>query len=104
MVVHVFLHPLLLFQLHLLRNFGRACIFFSQMKGSGDSSSFAPTSHALRLMETLAASARACEPVLLVRCLFLLEFFRILLTASALLQGMFLIVSCYGEMLLVVYL
>ncbi|CAN0109637.1 unnamed protein product, partial [Ectocarpus sp. 6 AP-2014] len=30
------------------------------------SSSFAPTSHALRLMETLAASAQACEPVLLV--------------------------------------
>ncbi|CAM9333744.1 unnamed protein product [Ectocarpus fasciculatus] len=38
-----------------------------QARGSvGASSSFAPTSHALRLMETLAASARACEPVLLV--------------------------------------
>ncbi|CAM9377533.1 unnamed protein product, partial [Scytosiphon promiscuus] len=37
----------------------------AQMR-SGGSSSFAPTSHALRLMETLAASVRACEPVLLV--------------------------------------
>ena len=35
--------------------------------GGSPSSSFAPTSHALRLMETLAASTKACEPVLLVR-------------------------------------
>ena len=50
------------------------CRAFSvQMKRSGDCNSFAPTSHALRLMETLAASARACEPVLLVRWLFLLN-------------------------------
>eukprot|EP00903_Cladosiphon_okamuranus_P014927 g13820.t2 len=34
--------------------------------GVSSSSSFAPTSHALRIMETLAASTRACEPVLLV--------------------------------------
>lgn len=36
------------------------------VSGKRQGSSFAPTSHALRLMEFLAASVKACEPVLLV--------------------------------------
>lgn len=55
-------------------------VFFNKKKtqaigNATVSSSFAPTSHALRLMETLAASAQACEPVLLVGCAFYLFFF-----------------------------
>lgn len=49
----------------------RSHLYIMEQAKSGvkaSSSSFAPTSHALRLMETLAASAQACEPVLLVRC------------------------------------
>lgn len=41
----------------------RSCL---QNTKGGLSTSFAPTSHALRLMEKLAASVEACEPVLLV--------------------------------------
>lgn len=50
-----------------------AFIKLSEQVSARHSSSFAPTSHALRLMETLAAAVQAREPILLVSFQFKLS-------------------------------